>query len=327
MWVLLEMLQYQCDTNQFPIGIVPFGTGNDFARVLGWGGNISNNFIGENLNGLKRLIKKWISSKISLFDIWEVEFQTQDNGYFEKIEYVNEKATKIKMLDKNGQIIKSIKKPMSNYFSIGIDARIGFGFDKNRTQSAFINKAIYCCEAFKKLFIKTNRINQVLESLEILNEKQGLEKQLLKNEEQEQSNYYLKCDPACLLILNIDSYAGGVSNIWKSGRNKIGVQQLDKSQINQTQFKEQSYGDGIVEFISFDSSLNLGYERLFNGNAKKIAQGFGPFLLNFKKIESDLITFFQIDGEYYSVNRPKQVILKKFDQLFNGQIKVLVNQE
>ena len=29
--------------------------------------------------------------------------------------------------------IKVFKKPMSNYMSIGVDARIGLGFDKHRT--------------------------------------------------------------------------------------------------------------------------------------------------------------------------------------------------
>jgi len=38
MWVVDEMINYKIDVEKCPIGIVPFGTGNDFARVLGWGG-------------------------------------------------------------------------------------------------------------------------------------------------------------------------------------------------------------------------------------------------------------------------------------------------
>jgi hypothetical protein len=29
--------------------------------------------------------------------------------------------------------VKILKKPMSNYMSVGVDARIGLGFDKKRT--------------------------------------------------------------------------------------------------------------------------------------------------------------------------------------------------
>ena len=49
--------------------------------------------------------------------------------------------------------------------SIGVDSRIGFGFDKNRTQSAFCNKCVYCWEGFKKLFLKTLKIKNVIANI------------------------------------------------------------------------------------------------------------------------------------------------------------------
>lgn len=49
---------------------------------------------------------------------------------------------------------------MCNYFSIGVDARIGFGFDKHRIASQIGNKCIYCWEGFKKMMlIKTKKMN------------------------------------------------------------------------------------------------------------------------------------------------------------------------
>jgi diacylglycerol kinase (ATP) len=38
MWVVDEMINYKIDVEKCPLGILPFGTGNDFSRVLGWGG-------------------------------------------------------------------------------------------------------------------------------------------------------------------------------------------------------------------------------------------------------------------------------------------------
>lgn len=39
------------------------------------------------------------------------------------------------MKDEKGEPIQVFKKSMSNYFSIGVDARIGLGFDRHRTTS------------------------------------------------------------------------------------------------------------------------------------------------------------------------------------------------
>lgn len=38
MWVVEEMVKYDINPNNVPIGVIPIGTGNDFSRALGWGG-------------------------------------------------------------------------------------------------------------------------------------------------------------------------------------------------------------------------------------------------------------------------------------------------
>ena len=40
---------------------------------------------------------------------------------------------------------------MCNYFSIGLESRIGIGFDKNRTSNATCNKICYGWEGLKKM--------------------------------------------------------------------------------------------------------------------------------------------------------------------------------
>ncbi len=37
MWAVQEMIKVDIDFDKCPIGTIPFGTGNDFSRVLGWG--------------------------------------------------------------------------------------------------------------------------------------------------------------------------------------------------------------------------------------------------------------------------------------------------
>jgi diacylglycerol kinase (ATP) len=37
MWVITELYHFNIDHTKVPIAIIPLGTGNDLAQVLGWG--------------------------------------------------------------------------------------------------------------------------------------------------------------------------------------------------------------------------------------------------------------------------------------------------
>ena len=64
---------------------MPFGTGNDFSRVLGWGPDTSID-LGNKLHFLKKHIHKWMTAVIDDFDVWEVKIETNSIGYLRKIE-------------------------------------------------------------------------------------------------------------------------------------------------------------------------------------------------------------------------------------------------
>ena len=56
------MLNHNIDIDKVPIGIIPFGTGNDLSRVLGWGGTFSKDLVNNHMNNLKFMVKKWIEA-------------------------------------------------------------------------------------------------------------------------------------------------------------------------------------------------------------------------------------------------------------------------
>lgn len=56
-WVIHNMVMYQVEVDKVPLGIIPFGTGNDFSRVLGWGGEVPDELVGKKMNILKAMIR------------------------------------------------------------------------------------------------------------------------------------------------------------------------------------------------------------------------------------------------------------------------------
>jgi len=93
-------------------------------------------------------------------------------------------------------------------------------------------------------------------------------------------------------------------------------------------FGTQKFGDGKLEFLTFSSSMSLAQERFFKGRAQRVGQGSGPFLLKFRNVEKDkapVITYFQIDGEFYQVVAPKNIKINLSKALPRGKIKVLLD--
>jgi diacylglycerol kinase (ATP) len=85
-WVIEEMVKFGCDFEQTPIGIIAYGTGNDFSRVTGWGGGDPGSLTAGNLKGLKNMIKRWLNALIEDFDIWDIKISTYEkDGAFKKI--------------------------------------------------------------------------------------------------------------------------------------------------------------------------------------------------------------------------------------------------
>jgi hypothetical protein len=82
---------------------------------------------------------------------------------------------------------------------------------------------------------------------------------------------------------------GGVKDIWFNSKEKLA---LDIKGINERNMLienvktwEQSSKDKKLEFFSYTSGFSLGCEVVRKGNANKVHQGKGPFLIKFKDIK------------------------------------------
>lgn len=155
LWVVQEVVDAGISIDNITFGIIPIGTGNDFSRSLGWGSS-SVGFSDKNIIGLKEIVQQWVHSEIRKYDIWDFEMELYEDGNIMRVK------------DKKEIILesKSLKRSFSNYFGVGIDARIGYSFDKHRTRNVFTNLICYACIGLFKIFKKSNKVDELIENME-----------------------------------------------------------------------------------------------------------------------------------------------------------------
>ena len=175
---------------------------------------------------------------------------------------------------------------MCNYFSLGVESRVGLGFEKKRTGNAIRNKCIYFCEGLKKLCCKrTLKIKDVLDYVVTQNNVEGDEKMLFASSKTQDCPRYLSGNPTSLVCTNINSIMGGQANLWAGGQNRqIGLINAVDRQITNTEMKFTetiSHSDDILEFETLASILHMAL-----GRSNRVAQEKGPITLYFKEYEN-----------------------------------------
>lgn len=309
MWAISEAEAHGTDMKRVCFGVIPYGTGNDFARFSGWGGsNPSKAIMKKEMKRFKVMLKRYIEAEVIDFDIWRVEMKVkEDGGAIKKIQ--NGGKENITNGDQENTLKKSMTKLMCNYFSVGIESRIGLGFDKKRTTSTIGNKIRYGIEGIKKLFTKTPRIGDVMDSCT------GGDKSVIFSTDPS-SPELLRGNPISLIFLNINSFAGGC-DLWKVSSRR-GLVNGDKK----ASFDPQSAGDQKLEVLTYKRLMGLSLEqsknRILGGNGLRVGQFGGPMTLNFKKDLDGKRTYLQVDGEFFCLEHTESVTISH-----NETVKVL----
>jgi diacylglycerol kinase (ATP) len=304
MWTIQEAIAHGIDTTRIAFGVIPYGTGNDFARALGWGGSSPGSGIfDDGMKGFKSMVKDWLEADVNLFDIWEVAVTVaKGNGHIKQVKNKQKIIMESSVSSPTSKSLVKLVKPMCNYFSIGIESRIGLGFDKKRTKSQFLNKAVYGWEGLKKIFTSTPKVTDVVASLS------AHDKTIFSTDDNEgKPAVKLVGRPVSLIFMNINSFAGGC-NLWE-GAMKPGLTGMDKtSAIFES---SQSCGDGKLEVLTYRSLPGLSMEQakgtFLSGNGCRIAQEEGPVQLRFKPDLGSKRTYMQIDGEFFTLDNPESV--------------------
>ncbi|KJP89978.1 hypothetical protein AK88_00434 [Plasmodium fragile] len=313
-WFLKEAEQYDIKDDKIALGVIPFGTGNDFANAFGWkkmDGFFNYTYL---FDILKKIVNQTFKSKIEKHDYWNVHVVLKEDGYFNKI---SSKTKKKETLTENEKNVKVLKLCMSNYFSIGIDSRIGRGFERHRQKSAFVNKLIYVIEGFKKIIFKKNiPVNLLIDKMVTGKNYDNVIFTTSRNDSTSPAPPVLK-KAMSIICVNIPSYSSG-NDIWNY-THKIGLKlpkdlpSEQKKVYKELKKSHQEVGDGVLEFVIYQSGIDLGLEFTLKGRAFRVHQGNGPWKILFK--EQVCNVYFQVDGEYYLMSSPDSICIDHYKKI------------
>ncbi|KAJ7556698.1 hypothetical protein O6H91_05G094600 [Diphasiastrum complanatum] len=201
-----------------PVGIIPLGTGNDLARSFGWGKSFSS----AHRSGVKKwLLKATEGSTPCSLDCWQVEVRTGA-----KLRVAFPHALKpqqhIPLADEDANNSAaddsaSFRGVFYNYFSIGMDAQVAYGFHELRNKAPWIargpvsNKIIYsgytCWQGWFCTPCSANPrargVNKVLR----------LHIQRKQSTTGDWEEVHIPSSVRAVVICNLQSYGGG-SNPW-----------------------------------------------------------------------------------------------------------------
>eukprot|EP00080_Pristionchus_pacificus_P023947 PDM83967.1 C1 domain containing protein [Pristionchus pacificus] len=125
--------------NRPSIAILPLGTGNDLSRILNWGTESDGRFA---LKEIVNLVTEIQEAEIQPLDRWRIAIETERKMGVDKVE------TRVET--------------MTNYFSMGVDARVTFGMQSTRSSvpkslsSRMINKLLFFSYGTMDLFTRTH---------------------------------------------------------------------------------------------------------------------------------------------------------------------------
>ncbi|CAL9243998.1 unnamed protein product [Arabidopsis halleri] len=267
-WVLgcLGELNLQNRLPVPPVSIMPLGTGNDLSRSFGWGGSFP--FAWK--SAIKRTLHRASVAPISRLDSWNILI-TMPCGEIVDPPY-SLKATQQCYIDQQGLEIEGEMPPSTNgyegvfynYFSIGMDAQVAYGFHHLRNEKPYLangpiaNKIIYSGYGCSQGWFLTHCINDPgLRGL-----KNIMTLHIKKLDSSEWEKVPVPKSVRAVVALNLHSYG--------SGRNPWG--NLKQDYLEKRGFVEAQADDGLLEIFGLKQGWHASFVMVELISAKHIAQ-------------------------------------------------------
>ncbi|CAN6449578.1 unnamed protein product [Victoria cruziana] len=266
-WVLgsISELYFQNRLPLPPTGIIPLGTGNDLSRSFGWGGSFP--FAWK--SAVKRSLFKATTGQVCHLDSWRIVV-SMPTGEVIELPYAL-KAREDCMFDKDDDIEDNLpERPTQiegvfyNYFSIGMDAQVAYGFHHLRNEKPYLaqgpvsNKLIYSGYSCTQGWFFT----PCLSDPSLRGIKNILRLQIKRSNSSKWEQIRIPSNVRAVVALNLSNYG--------SGRNPWG--QLKPDYLEKKGFVEARADDGLLEIFGFKQGWHASFVMAELINAKHLAQ-------------------------------------------------------
>lgn len=265
-WILGSIVELHLENHKriTPVGIIPLGTGNDLARSFGWRGSFPILW----RSALKKYLDRAISGPIYPLDSWQVML-TPIGGEELKLPptFKPQQAPTRQYGIEDGLLPNSstsYKGTFYNYFSIGMDAEIAYGFHHLRNEKPYLaqgpitNKIIYsgygCVQGWFCTPLSANpRVRGINNIVQIHIKKQNCS---------DWEFLQLPSSVRAVVALNLQNYA--------SGRNPWGHPKPDY--LEKRGFVEAQPADGLLEIFGLKEGWHSSFVMIDLISAKHLAQ-------------------------------------------------------
>ncbi|KAL4335808.1 hypothetical protein GQ457_07G041650 [Hibiscus cannabinus] len=271
-----------------PVAIVPLGTGNDLSRSFGWGGSFP--FAWK--SGIKKTLHRAAVGPISYLDSWHFVMEMPGGEVVDPPHSLH--ATEVCCLDKTLEFEEAVPDKVNgyegvfyNYFSIGMDAQVAYGFHHLRNEKPYLahgpftNKIIYsgysCSQGW---FLTPCTSDPGLRGL-----KNILRMYIKRDSCSEWERVPVPKSVRAIIALNLHNYG--------SGRNPWG--DLKPEYLEKKGFVEARADDGILEILGLKQGWHASFVMVELISAKHIAQA-SSVRLEIRSGERKDV-FMQMDGE------------------------------
>ncbi|CAK9139087.1 unnamed protein product [Ilex paraguariensis] len=279
-----------------PTAIIPLGTGNDLSRSFGWGGSFPFNW----KSAIKRTLDRASNGPTCHLDSWNLLISMPAG---EKMETPHSlKPTEEVSLDQGLEIEGELPEKVCcydgvfyNYFSIGMDAQVAYGFHHLRNEKPYLaqgpisNKIIYSGYSCKQGWFFTPCITDP--NLRGLNNIVRMHIKKFNCSEWEQIP--IPSSVRSLVALNLHNYG--------SGRNPWG--NLKPDYLEKRGFVEAQADDGLLEIFGLKHGWHASFVMAELISAKHIAQA-AALRLELRGGEWKE-AFMQMDGEPWKLPMSK----------------------